>query len=938
MAQAKPAATTPERVAGATFSAHYISGTHWDREWYRPVQEYRLLLVALIDELLDIMESDAAFRYFHLDGQTCVLGDYTDVRPENRPRLQALMKSGRVLVGPWFTMPDLFCPGDEALVRNLLLGRRIASEWGVSAMPVAYTCDMFGHPSQMPQIFRGFGLRHCVLGRGTNEHTTRPFFLWEAPDGSRVFCFKLQDSQGYGAFAAPRATIENPERMAEHRPDKARLLEETAGDPARRAAVLEGWCKEEIARYVEHEIARADTPVLCLMDAMDHIMPATDVAKYIRMVREACPSVEVRHSTLPAFFQEAEARCEGAAVRRGELREPSKSACGYLWLIPNCVSARVRMKQANDAAQALMEKWAEPFLAVANIEGAAIPARFLRIAWEHILLNHAHDSICGCSIDQVHRDMAYRFDQASILARQLRHKAFAALSEGAADLAVEKDDFTLTIANPAPVARREVFVFDVDLPPDYPATFQEGFRSQPIKHFTLHDASGREVPYQRLSFLPRHLERSRVALPCFCTEGEVTRYTVAAELELPALGYASFLVRPAKTRVRAVGSLRTGPTAAATEHLAICIDEGGTLAVTDRATGETYTDLLTFEDRSEIGDGWFHGESLNDEVFLSSACPAQVSVVHDGPEIVTFRSTVYMTVPARYDWHAERPSDERVSLAITSLISLRRGARVVDVETTLDNTAEDHRLRLLLPTDATRAQTWIAHHPFDLVERPIALDAATARWQEMEIAEKPFLGLQAVGWGRRGLAFISAGGVHEGGVADDERRTMTATLVRSFRRTVGTQGEADGLERGRITWRYRLLPFAGELPRTEALRELADLQAGIMCRQTGKRASGYPPMSGDGPATRGFIEQKVGALLVSAIKPAESGDGLVVRLWNPFDRPQKETLAFWRPVARADLVLLCEDAAEGPTPSVKGSEVTLEAPARGIVTVKIGLA
>ena len=129
------------------YFAHYISGTHWDREWYRPFQEYRVLLVRLVDGLLDLMEAERDFRYFQLDGQTCVLQDYLEIRPENRGRLEKLIRSGRILIGPWFTMPDLFCVGDEALVRNLLLGRRISREWGVDPMPVGFICDMFGHPS-----------------------------------------------------------------------------------------------------------------------------------------------------------------------------------------------------------------------------------------------------------------------------------------------------------------------------------------------------------------------------------------------------------------------------------------------------------------------------------------------------------------------------------------------------------------------------------------------------------------------------------------------------------------------------------------------------------------------------------------------------------------------------------------------------------------------
>jgi alpha-mannosidase/mannosylglycerate hydrolase len=901
-----------------TFSAHYISGTHWDREWYRPLQEYRLLLVEIIDGLLDLMEKNQDFKYFHLDGQTCVLRDYVEVRPENEGRLKALMQQGRILVGPWFTMPDLFCPGDEALIRNFLLARRISREWGVEPMPVAYTCDMFGHPSQMPQIYRGFDLRHCVLGRGTNEHTTPAFFTWAAPDGSSVFCFKLQDSMGYGAFVGSRHVIE-------HAPPDADTKE------------VEAKARESFAKYVAHETSRTNGSVLCLIDALDHMPPATDAPRYLRILHEACPNVRAKHSILPAFFEEAEKAATDLPTRVGELREPSKTRNGYLWLIPNCVSSRVRMKQANDACQTLLERWVEPLLALANLGGAAIPTRFLRIAWEHVLTNHAHDSICGCSIDQVHRDMMHRFDQARTLGDQLRNKAFGTLTAAFADLATKDHEFSVVIANPVPLRRREVIHFDIDLPLDYPTFFHEGFRgAQDIKSFTLQDPTGKEIPYQRLAVNPRTIERTRFALPATCGQGEFARYTVAAEVELPGLGFTALVVRPCPTPYRRIGSLRTGPTSAENDHLALAIAPNATLTLTDKATGETYTDLLTFEDRGELGDGWFSAHSETDEIALSSACPTQVSVVHDGPEVVTFRVAVTMSVPARFDRGTERRSTDRVELPIVSLISLRRGARTVEVETTVENTAEDHRLRLLLPTDAEAAETYLAHHPFDLVERRIALDPETVTWQEMELAEKPFLGLQSVGAGTRGLAFLSAGGLHEGGVADDARRTMLVTLVRSYRRTVGTPGEPDGLEKGMLRYRYALMPFAGELPRAEALGELARLQGGLMTRQTGRNSSGYPAMSGKTSLPSSYVEQKTGRLILSTVKAPESGGDLILRLWNPTGQKQTETVALWRRIKRATLVKLCEDPG-GAELAVKGDTVALEAGPHQIVTVRVEL-
>lgn len=921
-----------------TYAGHYISGTHWDREWYRPFQEFRFLLVKLMDDLLDLMERDPAFLYFHLDGQTCMLDDYLEIRPASRERLAALIRSGRVLIGPWFTMPDLFCVGDEAIVRNLLLGRRVAGEWGAEPMPVGFVCDMFGHPSQMPQIFAGFGLRDAVLGRGTNESTTPMFFTWEGPDGSRCFTFKLQDAQGYGALALPRTVLEADTFLSAGLKELQSDLAAAGDDAGRRAAVREKHSRIELARYVRHEIDRANGSALCLMDAMDHIPPAADVGRYLRMIRESFPEVRPLHSTLPAFFRDARRTARPLPVRRGELREPSREKSGYLWLIPNCVSARVRLKLANDACQSLLERWAEPLLALANLHGANIPEGHLRVAWRHVLLNHAHDSICGCSIDQVHRDMMYRYDQARVLGEQVRAQAVGALTAGSRELARSPGEFTLTLVNPLPVARDEVVTFDVDLPLDWPTDFADGFFTQRLKSFVLEDAAGKPAPYQRLSFIPKTNERSRFARFCFQNDGEFTRYTVAARVALPACGFASLRVKPSPTPVRTAGSLRTGPASAENAHLAIAIASNGTLTLTDKATGQTYSDLLMLEDRSEVGDGWYHGHSANDEQVLSSASPAQAAVVHDGPDLVTFRVTVSLTVPARYDSTAERPARERVCLPVTSLISLRRGARVVDVKTRIDNTAADHRLRLLLPTDCVRARTYVAHQPFDFVERPIRLDARTASWQEMEQAEKPFLGVQAVGAGRRGLAFISAGGLHEGGVMDDRRRTMQITLLRSFRKTVGTGGESDGLERGPIVQRYALLPFAGVLPGAQALLEWAKLQAGVLTRQTGVRPSGYPSMTGGGSATRSYIELRQGRLVVSAIKPSEQGGGLVVRLWNPTGRRQTDALRLWRRVASARYVRLDETPAPGRSrPRIDGRSVTIAAEPHRIVTVKLEL-
>ena len=172
---------------------HIISHTHWDREWYLTYEQFRVRLVGLVDRLLDMMETRPDYEYFHLDGQTIVLEDYLELRPQNESRLGALIADGRILIGPWYDMPDEFLVSGESLVRNLVLGHRIARRFG-EPMPVGYLPDLFGHVAQMPQILRHSGWTTPCSGAALAGHDAE--YWWQSPDGSRVLMMHLPP-QGY---------------------------------------------------------------------------------------------------------------------------------------------------------------------------------------------------------------------------------------------------------------------------------------------------------------------------------------------------------------------------------------------------------------------------------------------------------------------------------------------------------------------------------------------------------------------------------------------------------------------------------------------------------------------------------------------------------------------------------------------------------------------
>jgi alpha-mannosidase len=167
---------------------------------------------------------------------------------------------------------------------------------------------------------------------------------------------------------------------------------------------------------------------------------------------------------------------------------------------------------------------------------------------------------------------------------------------------------------------------------------------------------------------------------------------------------------------------------------------------------------------------------------------------------------------------------------------------------------------------------------------------------------------------------------------------MQITLLRSFRRTVGTPGEHDGLELGNIVYHYALMPYAGDLPAAGALREAARLRGGLNTRQTGPVASGYPPMAGDRPATQSLLEQQDGTLVISAVKPPETGAGLVVRLWNPGDQAATDTLVLASVPTRAEAVKLNEDAGGAGVVEFAGNAIRITAAPRQIVTVRLTFA
>ena len=850
---------------------HYVLSTHWDREWREPFQALRFDLVRLLDEVLDGFAEGRLHTPFVTDGQSSIIDDYLAIRPDRRAEVEALARSGRFDVGPWHTMPDEFLVSGESLVRNLELGRRRARALGGEASVAGLVCDMFGHNSQLPQIFAGFGISAGFIWRGVNAEGVRNL-LWVGADGTELPCHRF-GPHGYGSYAF---IVRRGYDYGGEVPDPL-------------------W----LDRYLEAE-AEATTvlPVLA-MDTCDH--QHWDEPAYRRLLERMpkLPAFELHHSSLSDYAKAMAEDFEADVTMRGELREPGRQRYradkmsldgDEQWVIPGVASSRVYLKQGYTLAETTLLRWAEPFAAIATSELRVTyaPALF-ELAWERLIENQAHDSIGGCSVDEVHRDMEHRNDEALAIARKVTHDA---LSQLAANIEgrLEMNELRVVVFNSVPRVVEDVVEFELPLPVAWPQ-FQEFFGYERKHGFRIFDQWDNELVYQRLAERPG-LKRQRIRPTRLLEEVSYDAVTVALPISLPPLGYTTLTVRAASAedpfpRHPAVPGIATSDRSMSNGLLSATIEPNGSVTLVDLQTGSRFDRLLTFEDSADIGDGWFHGQAVNDEVVTSAATAASVRLVNDGPLVSRFRIQQQLHVPDRFDAGLHRRSDTTVQLELDTLLTLRAGSDMLEVQTAVKNTASDHRLRVLLPTGCA-ATSYFADAPYDVVERQVALRRDNHSYRELEVETRPQESWTAVVEGARGLAVV-APGLKETAVCDLPTQPIALTLYRSTQRTAFSfvQPEGQMLDR-RLCFTFGVLPLRGDPDRIRLAEKAQLLMSPLSVLAHEEEDLAILRARGDLSAERSYLEVQ-GSILVASLRQVDRGI-VELRLTNPNATSENATI------------------------------------------------
>jgi hypothetical protein len=586
---------------------HLVPHTHWDREWYLPFQSFRMRLVGLVDRVLDLLDADARF-VFTLDGQLATVDDYLEVRPEAEDRIRRFIAEGRLAIGPWQTLMDEFLVSGESIIRNLEQGLRRGDELG-GAMRIGYLPDMFGHVAQMPQILRLAGIEHAVVWRGVPAAIERHAFSWEGPDGSSVRAEYLPRGYGSGAELAV------PGRLAE----QAEALHDA----------MKPFYGED--------------PLLA-MYGNDHTEPVPELVELVEAATEHPERLRVELKTLPAYLEAT----DGAELARwrGELRSGARAN-----LLMGVTSARIDLKAACARAERALERYAEPLQA---LYGEEWPESLLAIAWRRVLENSAHDSICGCSADEVCAQVLVRYAEAEQIASGLAAEAVSRVARAV-------DAGSVAVMNPSPHARTGLIELGLSIPDDW-------------------DEVGLQLPDGSVRAAQR-------------VDGGIV-----AQVPAPPLGWTT--VRP----VPVAGSIED-PVSATESGLAngllqIEIARGGTLTVQGAARALTGVGRLVAG--GDVGDTYNYAPPTDDR-FVDEPEETHVEVIAAGPV------RAELAIVRTYRW-------QNKTAEVTTSVELRAGEPFARVRVSFDNPCSDHRLRFHVPL-AERAELSAAEGQFAVVER-----------------------------------------------------------------------------------------------------------------------------------------------------------------------------------------------------------------------------
>jgi len=908
-----------------------VSNTHWDREFRRSFEKTRRSLLTMLDATLDILTADPEYHSFTMDGHSIMMDDYLEMRPERTDEVRSLVAEGRLILGPYYTLAEQFSISHEALVRNLLWGRKTVEKYGGKTGTVAYTPSSWGQTGQLPQILSEFGLNKMMFYRGISHHESDAEYIWSAPDGTQALASRFALYARYNWYyqvhrAVTRERIfekdyiwgqydEIPLRIADEYCEEGQSYE--LKDPA--LNYDPSRLKKAIEDMVDAEGSHFTTEVFLAMHGHDISVAHPLETRIMIDAKQALGNqYSIEHTDLEAYWVELEKHLEleQLPVLTGERRAYLKDG-KWTFLFPGTISARTYLKQKDFNAYTKLVYYAEPLASLAMSLGREYPTRYLDRGWEYLLSNHTHDANGGCAPDAVCLDMEYRYRKTSDVSDIVVEDSLSYVIENLSPDGIKGDDLLLTVFNSLPFERDAVTALDLEIPKQFVA-----------KSVRLWCADDPEVEIQ-----PVATDNSSVFMDSIWdvpTILESTRIRFHAKFtSLPALGYRTYLVKAQGNEIRKNATLISGPNTMENDHIKVKVNADGTLNMLNKQTTKQYSGLNYLSDQGECGNAWKHIDLPFDSKFNSMGVQASVSVTESGELSSTITAQYNFPVPADYGDGRSR-NTRMVDLPVIMEYTLEKDARHVKVKASIDNMAKDHWLRVNFPTELHTDKTWADSH-YDVVSRSIQIPDSTG-WVEAAGGTHPLRTFVSMDDGKDGLAILPKG-IYEYEAYEDEQNTLALTLIRACRIKLAVSEEKMtelpdlGIQcPGMQQFEYAIRVHEGDWKQAELLAAAVAYDVPVRSVVSG-RGKGTLPLEG----SLFSIENK--NIHVTCVKRAEDGTGLIIRMFNPQDESVLCHIHFERGLNKASFCRM--DEAMIGVAEVKGNTLPCNLQPKKIVTLKV---
>ncbi|MEZ8239102.1 mannosylglycerate hydrolase [Vibrio splendidus] len=824
-----------------TSRVHITPHMHWDREWYFTTEESRILLVNNMEEIMNRLESDPEYKYYVLDGQTAVLEDYFAIKPENTERVKALVEAGKLIIGPWYSQTDTMQVSGESIVRNMMYGIRDCMKFG-DAMKIGYLPDSFSMSSQLPMIYNGFDITRAMFWRGCSERhgTNKTEFLWQSNDGSEVTAQVLPLGYAIGKY----------------------LPQDEEGLRAR------------LDKYFPVLEKPSVTKDILLPNGHDQMPIQKDIFEVMDKLREIYPDREFSMSRFEEVFEKVEAARDQLDTIKGEFNDGK-----YMRVHRTISSTRMDIKLIHAEIENKIVNILEPLASIAWTLGFEYHHGLIEKMWKESMKNHAHDSIGCCCSDKVHAEILNRYILADDMATNLIHFYKRKIVDHMPD---REGCDKLAMFNLSPYEREEVVNTTITIRAQEFSIFDEN--ENPVEYF-IQDK--RQID-------PGKVDRQIVH---YGNYDPFMEFDIQIKRTVPAMGFTTLHIQG--NEKGAVKVAEQKDYLLENEYYRINVNDNGTLTIFDKETEQVFDQVLRLEDGSDDGDEYDYSPSRQEWLLYSDEFPVETSIDHQGFQSVA-NIAFRMNVPANLAEREERTGQNGFVEAQCQVV-LKQGSRRIEVRMELDNQADDHRVRVLVPTPFV-SETVVADNQFGCITRPTN-DPAMAVWEEEKWKEAPvpvyqLMNFAALENGKAGMAIMS-NGLREFEViasqGDENRDTFALTLFRGIG-VLGKEelllrpGRPSGIKiptpdsqvRGKLVCEFTLCGFSGNHIDANVMAQARDNVTQIECyNKIPYNAMKLNVGEQNLPMSFSLLSKQQAGAVLSVLKKAEDEDALIMRVYNP---------------------------------------------------------